>query len=494
MMGSIAVVGLGPGAREQVTREAETLLEAAAREGRLVVRTRIHPTVEAWPALAGVPSLDHHYEGGERFEETYTRITAEVLERAASTEGELVYAVPGHPLVGESTVQLLRREAAGRGIAVRIVPGLSFVDAVLGAVGADAGDGLRVADALALGRIEPTAPLLVCQVYSRAVASQVKLALAEHYPDEHEVVLVRAVGVAGEERMERRKLFEIDRDEGADHLTSLWVPALAPLDAVREPQTLVEIMARLREPEPAGCPWDREQTHETLRRYLLEETYEALDAIDAGDFGALEEELGDLLLQVVFHAQIAREEGLFDLGDVVSGISQKLIRRHPHVFGEDKEQDSQAVLRNWEALKREERRKKDQAEKSMLDGVPASMPALSVAQAVQDRAARVGFDWPDVSGVLGKVAEEAGELARAELEEQRREELGDLLFVLVRLASWLKLDAEDALRAANRKFRERFAHMERAARGEGRTLDEYDAAGLDALWNGAKGAKTSINR
>jgi tetrapyrrole methylase family protein / MazG family protein len=486
-MGSIAIVGLGPGAREQVTREAEALLEAAAREDRLVLRTRIHPTVEAWPALSGAPTLDQHYEGGERFEDTYAGIAAEVLERASRTAGELVYAVPGHPLVAESTVRLVRQLAAERGGSVRIVPGLSFVDAVLAAVGADAGEGLQVADALALGRIEPTTPLLVCQVYSRAVASRVKLALAEHYPDGHEVVLVRAAGVSGQERIERRKLLEIDRGEGADHLTSLWVPALAPLEAVREPQTLVEVMARLREPEPAGCPWDREQTHETLRRYLLEETYEALDAIDAGDFAALEEELGDLLLQVVFHAQIAREEGLFDLGDVLAGISRKLIRRHPHVFGEDTEQDAQAVLRNWEALKREERKKKDQAERSMLDGVPASMPALSVAQAVQDRAARVGFDWPDVRGVLDKVAEEARELARADSADQRREELGDLLFVLVRLASWLKLDAEDALRAANRKFRARFAAMERAARAEGRTLDQYDAEGLDALWNAAKG-------
>ena len=362
---------------------------------------------------------------------------------------------------------------------------------------------MRVADALRLGRIDPTTPLLVCQVYSRAVAADVKLALAEHYPDDHEVALVHAAGVPGQERVERLRLLEIDRLKDVAHLTSLWVPPLAPLDALREPHTLRELMARLRAPEPDGCPWDRDQTHDTLRRYLLEETYEALDALDVGDYTALQEELGDLLLQIVFHAQIADEDGRFSLGDVCAGISNKLIRRHPHVFGAAQQpstgeagaqgvngpgggQDAQAVLRNWEQLKREERAEKDQADRSMLDGVPASMPALSYAQQVQDRAARVGFDWPDVQGVLEKVAEEARELTEAATAEDRREELGDLLFVLVRLASWLELDPEDALRAANRKFKTRFAAMEEAARTEGKTLDQYGAADLDGLWRIAK--------
>jgi tetrapyrrole methylase family protein/MazG family protein len=291
--------------------------------------------------------------------------------------------------------------------------------------------------------------------------------------------------VPGQERVERVPLHEIDRRDDAAHLTSLWLPPLAPLEARREPQTLREVMAALRAPD--GCPWDREQTHHSLRRYLLEETYEALDALDTGDFAALQEELGDLLLQVVFHAQIADEEGRFNLGDVCAGINHKLIRRHPHVFGDLKEQDAAAVLRNWEQLKREERAQKDQGERSMLDGVPSSMPALSYAQQVQDRAARVGFDWPDVEGVLEKVAEEARELAAAPDDAARGEELGDLLFVLVRLASWLKLDAEEALRAANRKFKGRFAAMERAARSQGRALDQYDAPGLDRLWTAAKG-------
>src|SRR6266542_2220081 len=394
-MTAIAIVGLGPGARGQVTTDAASLVESASQVGSLVLRTHIHPLVQEWPALAGAQSLDGHYESAETFEETYSRIAAEVIARAAAVQGngELVYAVPGHPLVGESTVTRVRSLAARGGVAVRIVPGLSFVDAALVAVArvlqsALDGESLRVADALALGRIDPTVPLLVCQVYSRAVASRLKLALADHYPDEHMVVLIHAAAVPGAERVERLPLHEIDRRAETAHLTSLWVPALAPLDAVREPQTLRQVMAELRAPEPDACPWDGEQTDDTLRRYLLEETYEALDALDAGDDHALEEELGDLLLQIVFHAQIADERGQFNLGDVCAAINRKLIRRHPHVFGGRREQDANVVLRNWEQLKREERAGKDQAERSMLDGVPVSMPALSYAQQVQDRAAR----------------------------------------------------------------------------------------------------------
>ncbi|MBI3972873.1 MAG: nucleotide pyrophosphohydrolase, partial [Chloroflexi bacterium] len=276
---AIVVVGLGPGGREQLTREAEQLLNRALRDGRVLLRTCIHPTVVAWPELAAAPSLDHHYEAGDDFAQVYERIAGEVLARAAMTAGALVYAVPGHPAIGEATVVRLRALCRERGFPLRIVPGLSFVDAVAAAVGEDAGEGLRVADALALGRIDPTVPLLVCQVYSRRVASQVKLALGRHYPDTHPVTVVRAAGVPGHEHVEHRALYELDRDESVDHLTSVWVPPLAPFEALREPETLVEIMARLRAPD--GCPWDREQTHASLRRYLLEETYEALEAVDA---------------------------------------------------------------------------------------------------------------------------------------------------------------------------------------------------------------------
>ncbi|HEX2035231.1 MAG TPA: nucleoside triphosphate pyrophosphohydrolase [Chloroflexota bacterium] len=521
-MKSLIAVGLGPGGVTQLTQEARECIQDALRAGRLILRTRIHPTVEGWPALAAAPSLDHQYDAAADFGEVYDRIAAAVLEAVAGLPdgAELVYAVPGHPSLGEATVTRLRHLAPAAGVRLRLIPGLSFVDAVVAALGVDvvaghpaavgqggagpeAGHGLRVADALAIGRIDPTTPLLVCQVYSRRIASQLKLALGRHYPDEHGVVLVRAAGVPGQEAIARRRLFEIDRDGFVDHLTSLWVPPLAPLRALREPQTLQEIMARLRAPD--GCPWDREQTHDSLRKYLLEETYETLEAIDAGDMAALEEELGDLLLQIVFHAQVADEAGRFDLGDVVAGIAAKMIHRHPHVFGTTEGQDralttpaaqapdAETVLRSWEVLKRAERAVKPEgeAERSMLDGVPRAMPALAYAQAVQARAARVGLDWPDVDGVVDKVAEEARELAATTSPAARQDELGDLLFTIVNLARRLDIDAEDALRQANQKFRTRVAAMERAARREGKTLDQYDLPGLDALWLAAKAASSS---
>jgi tetrapyrrole methylase family protein/MazG family protein len=499
-MGSLVIAGLGPGGVGQLTAEGRDLLEGALAGGRLLLRTRIHPTVEGWPALGEAPSLDHLYAQGADFGAVYERIAKAVLEAARGLpEGaELVYAVPGNPAVGEATVPRLRGLARVAGVALRLVPGLSFVDAVGAVLGEDLGEGLRVADALALGRLEPTVPLLVCQVYSRRVASGVKLALGKHYPDEHPVILIRAAGVPGQEALSRRPLYEIDRDDFADHLTSLWVPPLAPLEALREPQTLREVMARLRAPD--GCPWDREQTHASLRKYLLEETYETLEALDAGDMVALEEELGDLLLQIVFHAQVADEAGEFDLGDVVAGIVAKLIRRHPHVFGAGANgggagQDAETVLRNWETLKRAERAQKGAAGggggRSMLDGVPRAMPSLAYAQAVQERVARVGFDWPDVAGVVEKVAEEARELAEAPPDDHkaRQEELGDLLFAAVNLSRRLGIDAEEALRGANAKFRARFGAMEGAARRAGKGLEEYDASGLDALWEGAKAAE-----
>ena len=248
-------------------------------------------------------------------------------------------------------------------------------------------------------------------------------------------------------------------------------------------QTLVDIVARLR--APGGCPWDREQTHESLKRTLLEEAHEVLEAIDGADPSVLTEELGDLLVQIAFHADIAREAGHFEMGDVVERINQKLIRRHPHVFGDTTVADAREVERNWERIKAEERAASG-ARKSPVDGIPASLPALAAAQLMQDRVARVGFEWDDVSGVLDKLAEEVDELRAAGTTEEKAHELGDVLFVLVNLARWMDLHAEDVLRQANDRFRSRYLGMEEIA--EQRGLD-FDALPLDAkeeLWQEVK--------
>jgi len=266
-------------------------------------------------------------------------------------------------------------------------------------------------------------------------------------------------------------------------VTDELTPSRHPLDP------LVRVMARLR--GPGGCPWDREQDHHSLKKYVIEEAYEVVEAIEAGDDQALVEELGDLLLQVVFHSQIASEEGRFGIDDVVQAITEKLIRRHPHVFGGASAPDAETVLANWEKLKQEERAAKGQGGRppSLLDGVPKSLPALMLAADVQKRAAKVGFQWDEVSGALDKVAEELDELARARAAGDRKklfEEWGDLLFALVNVARYDGIDPEEALRRAAGKFAARFRHIEARAAENGRDLREMSLEEMDALWDEAK--------
>lgn len=249
-------------------------------------------------------------------------------------------------------------------------------------------------------------------------------------------------------------------------------------------QTLLDIVARLR--APGGCPWDREQTHASLKRNLLEECYEVLEAIDRDDGRALPEELGDLLVQVAFHAQIASEAGEFDLTDVISHINRKLVRRHPHVFGDVTVTDAKEVERNWERLKEEENRD-NQSRKSAVDGIPKDLPALTFAQLMQDRAGRSGFEWEDISGVLDKVAEEVEELRQAANPEEQARELGDLLFTMVNLSRWLEIHAEDALRQANQRFRSRYTKMEELAKARCLDFVNLPLADKEELWQEVKG-------
>ena len=244
--------------------------------------------------------------------------------------------------------------------------------------------------------------------------------------------------------------------------------------------TLVNIIAKLRSPD--GCPWDREQTHSSLRQSLLEECYEVLEALDEGDSEKLSYELGDLLMQVVLHAQIATEAGEFELGDVIKSINTKLINRHPHVFGAVKAKDAKEVMHSWEALKKGERG----SETSMLDNVPRQMPALSYSQEIQGRVARVGFDWEDVDGVIDKLAEEVSEFKQAPSQEQKAQEFGDLLFTLVNIARRLGVDSESVLREANRRFYRRFSCMEELCRRRGVNFSDLSFDKQNALWEEAK--------
>ncbi len=247
--------------------------------------------------------------------------------------------------------------------------------------------------------------------------------------------------------------------------------------------TLVSIVERLR--APGGCPWDREQTHASLKRNLLEECYEVLEAIDRGDPGPLAEELGDLLVQIAFHADIARENGEFSIADVLTAVNRKLVRRHPHVFGDGEVADAREVERNWERLKEEERAEKG-ISKSPVEGIPKNLPALVYAQLMQDRVARAGFEWEDVSGVLDKVREEVEELRRAGTVAERIHEVGDLLLVMVNLCRWLDLQAEDALRQANARFSTRYIRMEELVAEAGEVFADLPLPEKEAFWQQAK--------
>ena len=319
----------------------------------------------------------------------------------------------------------------------------------------------------------PDVPALLVGIESRELALHLKNVLLTTYSKEH-VVHIVADGTKKEER-----LGEFNADDFSES-TSLYIP---PLGEGTSFESFAEIVAHLRAPN--GCPWDREQTHESLRKHLLEEAYEALSAIDAGDFKDMREEFGDLLLQIVLQSQIANEEGQFNVNQVIQGIHSKIVRRHPHVFGELELEGVQGVLANWERLKEKERGEKKEG-KGLLDGVPAALPALSQAQEYQDRAARVGFDWPEIEGVLEKIAEEVEEVKRATDEEQLAAEIGDLLFALVNLARWKKVDAESALRGTNMKFKKRFAYVEQGAKQQGKNLSDMTLEEMDALWNEGK--------
>jgi len=510
---AITVIGLGPGRWEDLTIEARDTLAAASV---VICRTTRHPTVDAlraWRPDLAIASFDHLYETITSFSELYPEMARQLLERAATLpEGEtLLYAVPGHPLMGEESVRILRQEAAAQDVYVRVVAGLSFVEPVCAALDLNPLErDLQLIDATALmstpaeavmGALLPTKPALVAQVYNRRLASGVKLALSELYPEDWEVTLVQSGGLPGAEVVRRIPLYELDRDESADHLTTLYLPPLTPLEAMRSPEGLRYIVMRLRAPD--GCPWDREQTHQSLRRYVLEEAYEVAEAIDELDgtpeaAEKLADELGDLLLQVYLQAEVANQEDAFHLGDVYQYISEKLIRRHPHVFGDVAVRDAEHVVRNWEAIKREERAARGEAvtQESALRGIPRSAPALYQAYELTKRAGKVGFRFRETDDALQKVVEEARELAEAmaagrgadqeEPTAQEQAELGDVLFALAALAQRLGIAPEAALEQANTRFRRRFEGMEELARSRGQALDALQPDEWLALWAEAK--------
>jgi tetrapyrrole methylase family protein/MazG family protein len=478
---SIILLGLGPGDASLLTRQAWTVLESISE---LYLRTAQHPVVAQLPPHLSIHTFDDLYNAVENFEVVYAQIVEQVLALGRRPQG-VVYAVPGHPFIAESTCPEIARRAAQEGLSVQVIDGLSFLEPAFTALGLDPLPRTALIDAFELAGLHvpsfpPDTPALVAQIHSRAIASEVKLNLMEVYPDEHPVVLVHAAGTP-QQVVERLPLYEIDRSDRIGLLTSLYIPPLAPGTSF---ESFQELIAALRAPD--GCPWDREQTHQTLRTNLLEETYEALDALDADNPQEMREEFGDLLLQIVLHAQIASEYGEYRMADVIQYIYDKIVRRHPHVFGDVQVDGVGHVLQNWEKIKAGEREANGVPEKGVLDGVSTALPALTQAQEYQARAARVGFEWPDLQGFLDKIAEECQEFIRAETGPARMYEIGDVFFTIVNLARRYNIDAESALRETNARFRRRFGYIEQAVRRQGRAFSDLTLDEMLALWQEGK--------
>jgi tetrapyrrole methylase family protein/MazG family protein len=482
---TIHILGLGAGNLDQLPLGIYRALKDAKH---LYLRTKEHPVVTQL-VQEGITflSFDDRYEKHGDFASVYEEIT-DALLAAAKEKGSIVYAVPGHPLVAERTVQLLLEEGQKRGISIEVVGGQSFLDPLFARLRIDPIEGFALLDATAL-KAEQVNPLLhtvIAQVYDKLIASDTKLTLMEVYPDEYPVTVATAVGVTGMEQVETVPLYQLDRIEHLGNLSLVYVPPTQEA-AVRNRQFsyLKEVVAILRSPE--GCPWDREQTHQSIRENLIEEAYEVLETIDDDDPDAMCEELGDLLLQIMLHSQMAAEDGYFTVDDVVAALNEKLIRRHPHVFGEKAASDADEALANWEEIKAQEKAAKgeDKSVRSVLAGIPRELPALMYAFKLQKKAATAGFDWDDVADVYRKVEEEYQEFRQAS-DAKRAGELGDLLFAVVNLARFYKIDPEEALRMTNRKFTQRFAYIEQKLREANRTFEETDLAEMDRWWEEAK--------
>ena len=479
----ITIIGLGPGSKKHLTLGAWAKLQQA---GTVYLRTSRHPCVAELPDSLRCVSFDDVYDAHEQFDQVYSEIAQRVLS-LAQRDDEVLYAVPGDPHVGEASVPKIIEAARGASIDVKIIPGLSFVEPCLSLLSIDALDGLQILDALSVAAqyhppINPSLPALLGQVYSRDIASDLKLTLMNQYPDEFSVKLVHSAG-NDDQSVETLPLFQIDHSRKIDIMTALFLPPLGELCGF---EALQNIIAHLRSPE--GCPWDREQTHQSLRPFLIEEAYEVLESLDAGDPDAICQELGDLLLQILLHTQIATDEGDFAMADVLRHLSEKMIHRHPHVWGDaPKTGDFGQLSRIWQEAKAAERAGTDAVPQSILDGIPNAAPALFVAQRYSARAAKQGFDWADIAGVEAKFQEELAEVFAAKTRAQRAYEIGDLIFVLVNWLRWLGVDdPESLLREINAKFYRRFRHVEARAQQIGKPLSDFTLDELDRWWEEAK--------
>lgn len=486
-MDKIYVVGLGPGDTNSLTLGAIERLNSGDLN---MLRTEVHPTVSYLKEREILyKSYDYVYESGENFQNVYDVIVEDLIVKVKEQK-VLNYFVPGNPLVAEKTVDILLNRSKNENIEVEIIPGMSFIDPILLAVGHDSVNGLKIIDGLNIkwDHVDINSGNIITQVYNDRIASSVKLALAEIYGDEYKIYIINSAGVKGEEKTYKIPLYELDRLDDISYLTSIYIPKVDKINKkIYDINDLLNIMEWLRGDE--GCPWDIEQTHESLRECVIEEAYEVVDAIDKSDMDSLYEELGDLLLQVVFHSQIGREAGYFNILDVTSSICNKLILRHPHVFKQKEVENSNEVVYNWNEIKFKGRNIDGYTDR--LKDIP-KLSSLMRSFKVQSRAAEIGFDWDSIDGAMEKVVEEWNEVLEA-LNlfkggdvEKIEEELGDLLFAIVNVCRFSNINPEVALNKTINKFIDRFDYMELRSKELNSDLKEMTLEEMDILWNEAK--------
>lgn len=480
-MNRIEVIGLGAGDINQLSLGIYRKLTQTNQH--VFVRTDDHPVIKTLEkeGVNFVP-FDDIYQAHDQFEPVYQAI-AQQLKKAAEKHGTIIYAVPGHPMLAERTVQLLLEI---RDLDVEIIGGQSYLDDLFTVLKVDPIDGFQFLDATDFERsqIDYRHHLIFCQVYDQMVASDVKLTLLEDLPPEHLVTVVEAVG-SEQERIETVSLVELDQGIRLSNLTSVYVHPTQKEELNHQFFRLRDVIAELRGPN--GCPWDQKQTNESLRPYLIEETYELIEAINQEDDDGIIEELGDVLLQVMLHSQIGEDQGFYTIDDVILSIVNKMIRRHPHVFAHAKVNDVDDVLANWQEIKATEK-KVNQVE-SILERVPTASAALVKAEALQKEASKVGFDWTTVEPIWDKIREELTEIKEAIKSSDGKAlegEFGDVLFAIVNLARYYKINSEVALERTNQKFIKRFQFIEQKVKEKDLNIEKLTLEALDRFWEEAK--------
>ncbi|MTI68056.1 MAG: nucleoside triphosphate pyrophosphohydrolase [Firmicutes bacterium] len=484
-MSKINIVGLGPGDIGSMTVDAFKILKKGEN---LYLRTKKHPVVKYLKENnINYNSYDYVYEDKESFDKVYGFITSDLVKKAKKYD-IINYCVPGNPLSGDEITNKLLKLDTKENLEVDIISSQSFIEPISKLLKEDLINGTKIINGLNFSNklVDINGNNIISQVYNKFIASEVKIQLTDVYGDDYEVFVIISPGFKEKEKVIKVPIYKLDRIDGYNHVTYIYIPKMENDKRIcYNMNNLVNIMERLRNKD--GCPWDMKQTHKTLREFVLEEAYEVVDAIDNDDIDNLVEELGDLLLQVVFHSIIANEEGYFNIYDVITRISEKLIYRHPHVFSNLVAKDVDEANLNWDSMKDKEKDIKTYTQR--LTDIPKSLTTLSRSYKIQKKAANVGFDWNDIKDAFEKVKEELTEFEevyRGDDKENIEEELGDLLFSIVNVSRFLNINPEIALNKTIDKFIKRFSFIEKRSIELGKDLKDMNLKEMDELWNVAK--------